>query len=468
VRTSFVRSIRMDTWSAEQVEMMRQGGNWQLREYFRRIKADHLPIVQLYDSKGAEYYREQLKLRVSKVLAGELPSLHRSLTPIGDNNNLDGFNNVDYLLFTFGVGAIGMTLSRDEKGQACVQRLVPDGTAEAVGVQVGDVIVTVAGKKLSDFDEVLKAMRQSPRPLLITMIRHLDNNTSLLSSSAAGMASSSAQSTPSSQRGSPRFSPRGAGGTSSIFSFSNISSSTACASVGSARSNMISLRAAAAVMQHPEQVFLESPSGTPKSSPNAHDVKIVTNDPLIEDGVYHHEHSLKLPASPTRFDLNPVTAGAPSGDMEDLFAGCHINSNYVSHSSHNSLSHTQRSDESLDSHAEISPTTQSAKESGNNSAAEKFRTMSKDSTSSAEAMDTLAELQVEGLSILPGSLATISADDSFCDTRHDSARSLDMESDMRSVEHQLTQQDVAFLHVRSVLHFNISEFFDQSALYFYR
>jgi hypothetical protein len=345
-----------------------------------------------------------------------------------------------------------MTLSRDEKGQACVQRLVPDGTAEAVGVQVGDVIVTVAGKKLSDFDEVLKAMRQSPRPLLITMIRHLDNNTSLLSNSAAGMASSSAQSTPSSLRGSPRFSPRGSGGASSIFSFSNVSSSTGCASVGSARSNMISLRAAVAVMQQPEQVFLESPSGTPKSSPNTHDVKTVTYDPSIEDGVYHHEHSLKLPVSLTRFDLNPVTAGAPSGDMEDLFAGCHINSNYGDHSSHNSLSHTQRSDESLDSHTEISPTTQSAKESGNNSAAEKFRTMSKDSTSSAEAMDTLAELQVDGLSILPGPLATISADDSFCDTIHDSARLLDMESDMRSVEHQLTQQDVAFLHVRSVLH----------------
>jgi hypothetical protein len=224
---------------------MRQGGNWQLREYFRCIKADQLPFTQLYESKGAIHYREQLKLRVQKVLSGEISSIRRSLTPIGwhshhhnqgdsttgpdnlGNDGNDGSNssnnsnssyvnsanfdelmhaqNIEYLLFTFGVGPIGMTLSRDEKGNACVQRLVSGGNAELNGVCVGDVIVTVAGKKLTEFEDVLQAIRQSPRPLLITVVRiHTVNESSGVdeSNNSTPMAS------PRSSRLSPRMSPR--------------------------------------------------------------------------------------------------------------------------------------------------------------------------------------------------------------------------------------------------------------------
>jgi hypothetical protein len=285
--------------------MMRQGGNWQLREYFRCIKADQLPFTQLYESKGAIHYREQLKSRVQKVLSGEISSIRRSLTPIGwnshhhnhgdsatgpdclgndgDNNGNNSSNNsnssyvnsanfdelmhaqnIEYLLFTFGVGPIGMTLSRDEKGNACVQRLVSGGNAELNGVCMGDVIVTVAGKKLTEFEDVLQAIRQSPRPLLITVVRtHTANESGGVdeSNNSTPMAS------PRSSRLSPRMSPRYANtqnlqlqlamsssssssSSSSVFNFANTSTATG---MTSGRTSMISLRAAAAALSARKQ-----------------------------------------------------------------------------------------------------------------------------------------------------------------------------------------------------------------------
>ena len=73
VQVSFVRSIFMDTWSPLQVEMMRQGGNGQIREFFKKLQIESTPITTLYSTKGASSYRDKLRERAEKVLSGEIP-----------------------------------------------------------------------------------------------------------------------------------------------------------------------------------------------------------------------------------------------------------------------------------------------------------------------------------------------------------------------------------------------------------
>ena len=117
VQVSFVRSITMDSWSPQQVirlsisvlqeiisklcfevfllfvtfffvlhfsvssgmitlpkvEMMRQGGNDQIRRFFRKLDMDTSgSINSIYCSKAADHYRLRLKERVAKILSGEL------------------------------------------------------------------------------------------------------------------------------------------------------------------------------------------------------------------------------------------------------------------------------------------------------------------------------------------------------------------------------------------------------------
>ena len=86
VQVSFVRSIHMDTWSPLQLEMMRQGGNGQIRDFFKKLQIDNSLITTLYSAKGAIHYREKLRERVEKILSGEIPYERR----IFDRRNTSG------------------------------------------------------------------------------------------------------------------------------------------------------------------------------------------------------------------------------------------------------------------------------------------------------------------------------------------------------------------------------------------
>lgn len=50
-----------------QVEMMRQGGNGQIREFYQKLQIENSPITILYSTKGANHYRDRLKERSDKV-----------------------------------------------------------------------------------------------------------------------------------------------------------------------------------------------------------------------------------------------------------------------------------------------------------------------------------------------------------------------------------------------------------------
>lgn len=66
VHVSFVRSINMDTWTEKQMQMIREGGNSKLQEWFANYDLlDSSPRIK-YSTRAAQFYREQLRATVDK------------------------------------------------------------------------------------------------------------------------------------------------------------------------------------------------------------------------------------------------------------------------------------------------------------------------------------------------------------------------------------------------------------------
>lgn len=65
VHISFVRSVTMDAWSAEQLKRMQLGGNDALNVFLKKYGVDkYIDIKEKYNSPGAEIYRNKLKAEV--------------------------------------------------------------------------------------------------------------------------------------------------------------------------------------------------------------------------------------------------------------------------------------------------------------------------------------------------------------------------------------------------------------------
>lgn len=179
VQVSFIRSIHMDTWSKNQVEMMRQGGNGQIRDFFRKLGIENSPIVVLYNTKGACHYRERLKERVDKIMSGEIKPEKRTF-PRPEPLNIPDRVEVPMLSanesihsFIFPRGPMGMTLTRTNKGFASVSKLVSGGMAEQLGVLIEDTVVGVAAQSMTEYDEILQMIPLMTRPITLTMLRSL-------------------------------------------------------------------------------------------------------------------------------------------------------------------------------------------------------------------------------------------------------------------------------------------------------
>lgn len=62
---SFVRSLELDKWTEEYVEMMKHGGNKRAREYFKSVGIDGLKIADKYQRPAAKQYAARLKAEVT-------------------------------------------------------------------------------------------------------------------------------------------------------------------------------------------------------------------------------------------------------------------------------------------------------------------------------------------------------------------------------------------------------------------
>ncbi len=63
---SFVRSVKMDSWTENQLTIMKAGGNQNCKDFLSKhgIDVQAASIKEKYDSPPAEFYRQVLKARV--------------------------------------------------------------------------------------------------------------------------------------------------------------------------------------------------------------------------------------------------------------------------------------------------------------------------------------------------------------------------------------------------------------------
>ena len=195
------------------------GGNGQLREYFRKHKIDHLPLTQVYIRNETDLYRLQLGDRVNRILSGEIPSEpyrknivtevytmynnsynnSPSMSPCNNNNNNNTnntisnsnsnsakdthYNNINYnnttsqpsiskIKVIFMTGSLGLTLSQNGYGNAVISKLEVGGQAQLSGCHIGDYVISVNEVEVYDYIEVIRAIKESPRPLIVAFKRY--------------------------------------------------------------------------------------------------------------------------------------------------------------------------------------------------------------------------------------------------------------------------------------------------------
>jgi len=180
--------------------MMRQGGNEQIKRFFRKLEIENSPVKTLYCSKGANHYRERLKEKVGKIMSGELKSESRVIPHSSRHRNTRSQSAIAELMLngaksepgslnaekrkssfeqyhvSFGEGPMGMTISKDFGGRALVSKLVTGGPAERSGVGIGDHISGVAKKRLDDYDEIMHMIPCLARPIAIQFTRRVESH----------------------------------------------------------------------------------------------------------------------------------------------------------------------------------------------------------------------------------------------------------------------------------------------------
>lgn len=102
---SFVRSIRMDSWSEQQLKIMRLGGNNKLNDYLKSKNIQKTtPIKQKYENDHAQLYKEILKARAEgrpeptslpKKTTSAPSSMNRPMGSVGSSSMGGGSQDVN-------------------------------------------------------------------------------------------------------------------------------------------------------------------------------------------------------------------------------------------------------------------------------------------------------------------------------------------------------------------------------------
>ena len=96
VDISYIRSITLDTWNENQINIMKIGGNKNLRIFLEKYEIDKNKIDKniLYHSKIMDFYRKYLKNISKNLPIKELaPSKEEALKSL--NNNINNNNNAN-------------------------------------------------------------------------------------------------------------------------------------------------------------------------------------------------------------------------------------------------------------------------------------------------------------------------------------------------------------------------------------
>lgn len=184
VSISFCRSLTMDHWTEANLLAMLLGGNEQLTTFFRRQQIENSAIDALYQTKQAALYRDQLATQVEQTLAKRRESSggskekkkERKKAPAQKKTTTNDVSDFDV---TVASSSLGASLTRAmpppdvkaTKSWALVTKVKSDGAANASGVRIGDYVVAMNGRAVSDYDEFVSLFPRCPRPLRLTFRR---------------------------------------------------------------------------------------------------------------------------------------------------------------------------------------------------------------------------------------------------------------------------------------------------------
>ena len=96
VDISYIKSITLDTWNENQINLMKIGGNKNLRILLEKYDIDKNKVDKnlLYHSKIMDFYRKYLKNKAKNLpIKEQAPSNEEALKSLNDNNNLNNNNN---------------------------------------------------------------------------------------------------------------------------------------------------------------------------------------------------------------------------------------------------------------------------------------------------------------------------------------------------------------------------------------
>ncbi|KAF1794464.1 hypothetical protein PC129_g4267 [Phytophthora cactorum] len=231
VQTSFVKSLVMDAWSANEVCALELGGNAKWVAVCAGTGVSDLPMETKYSSGVAKAYKSRVALAAAKdpsveyaftatsflsMLAGiagaespvsivkedpaSSPTMTMKMQPISDPADdtsvkcttccslvpLAELNShsrsctvsasyaVEWRKYERRIGAtgepLGFTLAKANSGYAEVSRVLPGGTAERANVIVGSLLIGLNNTKNLKFDEIVGMLRTLPRPILFHFV----------------------------------------------------------------------------------------------------------------------------------------------------------------------------------------------------------------------------------------------------------------------------------------------------------
>lgn len=98
IGVSFIKSVTMDQWTQEQVNIMKVGGNQKLKDFLITYEMpDNIDKKQIYSSKLMHFYRRQLKAEANgQIFMENLPPKEEFWSPLNSDNDSSSpilFNN---------------------------------------------------------------------------------------------------------------------------------------------------------------------------------------------------------------------------------------------------------------------------------------------------------------------------------------------------------------------------------------
>ncbi|CAH0478442.1 unnamed protein product [Peronospora belbahrii] len=188
VKTSFVKSLEMDAWSASEVRALELGGN---AKWSAVCAGAGVADLSMLESDENSLLTKSCTLSAMPATKAEYLSDHVDNTTVKCTmccimvslNNLNAHSKlcfvsasrtVGWRMYEQKIGApgepLGFTVAKASSGYAEVCRVIPGGAAERANVIVGSLLIGLNDEKNLKFNEVVGMLPTLPRPILFHFV----------------------------------------------------------------------------------------------------------------------------------------------------------------------------------------------------------------------------------------------------------------------------------------------------------